>query len=273
MTPDLYRQALAAAPRAMQPSWRDRGVRIGGSVGALAILVWMAINLDLTPDALMAGAGKLGVLLGTAIPPTDGGQLSRILRALAETFAMAFAGTVLAVLLALPLGVIGAKTVVAQPVLHFGFRRFLDLFRGVPALVWALILVAAFGLGPFGGVIALALADAPSLAKLYSEAIENADPKPLEGVRSAGASPLQVMRLGLAPQVTPVMASQSLFFLEGNFRNAAVLGIVGAGGIGFELEERIRIFAFDQAAFIILLYMVAVAGLDSISRILRQKLA
>ena len=92
-------------------------------------------------------------------------------------------------------------------------------------------------------------------------------------MRSAGVSPLMALRYGLAPQVTPVMASQSLFFLEGNFRNAAVLGIVGAGGIGFELEERIRIFAFDEVAFIILLYMVCVAALDTCSQRLRAKLA
>jgi len=158
-------------------------------------------------------------------------------------------------------------------VLHFALRRVLDWFRGVPALVWALILVSAFGLGPFGGVIALALADAPNLAKLFSEAIENCDEKPMDGARAAGVSPLMVMRFGLAPQVAPVMASQVLFFLEGNFRNAAVLGIVGAGGIGFELEERIRVFAFDQAAFIILLYMLGVAMLDAFSQKLRAKLA
>ncbi|MDZ4052722.1 MAG: ABC transporter permease subunit, partial [Phenylobacterium sp.] len=173
----------------------------------------------------------------------------------------------------LPLGVIGAKTVVSNPALHFAFRRFLDIFRGVPALVWALILVSAFGLGPFAGVVALALADIPNLAKLFSEALENSDPKPIEGVRSAGASPLAVMRFGLAPQFAPVATSQTLFFLEGNFRNAGVLGIVGAGGIGFELDERIRIFAFDEVAFIILLYMVAVAGLDTLSRALRNRLA
>lgn len=273
MKDDAYRLALAAAPHAMQPSWGSRAGRLALVVGGLVALTLMAIDLQLTPQTLFTGFGKLGRLLGTAVPPDDGGQLPRILRSIAETFAMAFAGTVLAVLGAIPLGVIGAKTVVPQPALHFAFRRCLDLFRGVPALVWALILVSAFGLGPFGGVIALALADIPNLAKLFSEAIENVDGRPVEGVRAAGASPLKVMRYGLAPQVAPVMASQSLFFLEGNFRNAAVLGIVGAGGIGFELEERIRIFAFDQAAFIILLYMLAVAGLDTLSRELRKKLA
>eukprot|EP01041_Mallomonas_annulata_P022009 gene22009-42210_t len=132
-----------------------------------------------------------------------------------------------------------------------------------------MIFLVAVGPGPLAGVMALAINTSGVLAKLFSEAIENADDKPLDGVRAAGVSPLITLRYGLAPQVVPVMASQVLFFLESNFRNAAVLGIVGAGGIGFELEERIRIFAFDQVAFIILLYMVCVAALDMVSQRLR----
>lgn len=270
---DLQQQALAIAPRALRPAWtktaRDAAFLALGVVALLA----MAIDLQLAPGALAKGFDKLGMFFAQMAPPNSGGQLPRILKALGETFAMAFAGTAIAALVALPLGVIGAKTVVSNPVLHFAFRRFLDIFRGVPALVWALILVSAFGLGPFAGVIALALADIPNLSKLFSETLENTDQRPLEGVRSAGAPPLAVMRFGLAPQFAPVATSQTLFFLEGNFRNAGVLGIVGAGGVGFELEERIRIFAFDQAAFIILLYMIAVAALDTLSRWLRNRLA
>lgn len=266
-------QARAIAPDVLRPGWWRRIRGMVFTMAALAVFVAMAIDLQLAPGSFMTGFGKLGRFFGEMFPPSSGGQSVRILKALAETFAMAFAGTVIAALVALPLGVLGAKTVVSNGVLHFLFRRFLDIFRGVPALVWALILVSAFGLGPFAGVVALALADIPNLAKLFSESLENTDPKPLEGVRSAGASPLNVMRYGLAPQFAPVATSQTLFFLEGNFRNAGVLGIVGAGGVGFELEERIRIFAFDQAAFIILLYMIAVAGLDSLSRWLRSRLA
>lgn len=273
MSSEAYRQALAAAPQALRPNWRARMGRlvlIGGGLAALAAMCW---DLQLVSSTLFSGLDKLGLFAHAAFPPSDGGQAPRIFKALGETFAMAFAGTILAAVAALPLGVLGAKTVVRQPLLHFAFRRVLDWFRGVPSLVWALILVSAFGLGPFGGVVALALADVPSLAKLFSEAIENCDDKPIEGVRSAGASPLTVLRYGLAPQVAPVMASQGLFFLESNFRNAAVLGIVGAGGIGFELEERIRIFAFDEAVFIIALYMVCVAALDTVSQKLRARLA
>ena len=270
---ELQKQALAIAPTAFRPAWPKRLRGLAATLVGLAVLTAMAIDLQLAPGALAKGFDKLGLFLGQMVPPSSGGQTVRILKALAETFAMAFAGTVIAALVALPLGIVGAKTVVRNGVIHFVFRRFLDIFRGVPALVWALILVSAFGLGPFAGVIALALADIPNLSKLFSESLENADQRPIEGVRSAGAPPSAVMRFGLAPQFAPVATSQTLFFLEGNFRNAGVLGIVGAGGVGFELEERIRIFAFDQAAFIILLYMIAVAALDSLSRWLRMRLA
>ena len=273
MTPTAYQRARAAAPRAMRPAWGSQAIQLGLTLVAVAALAGMVVDLDLKAHAFVAGLGKLGRLAATMVPPSDGGDLGRIVRALAETFAMAFAGTVIAALVALAPGIVGAKTVVRHPVLHFAFRRMLDIFRGVPALVWALIFVAAFGLGPFGGVLALALADIPSLAKLYAEAIENCDDRPMEGLRAAGASQLAVLRLGLLPQVAPVMASQTLYFLESNFRHAAVLGIVGAGGIGFELEERIRIYAFDEMAFIVILYVICVAVLDTISQRARAKLA
>jgi phosphonate transport system permease protein len=263
-------RAAAKTPRS---AWPSRLVPPLLTLLGAAALGKMAVDVGFSPERLLTGTGKFGRLLAAMVPPSSGGQFVHILQALGETLAMAFVGTVLAALAALPLGILGAKTVVSQPLLHFAFRRVLDLFRGVPALVWALILVSAFGLGPFAGVCALALADIPHLAKLFAEAIENADRKPADGVRSTGAAALGVIRFGLLPQVAPVMASQCLYYLESNFRHAAVLGIVGAGGIGFELEERIRVFAFDVAAFIILLYMVAVAVLDTISRELRKRLA
>lgn len=268
-----YHRARSAAPQALHPPLAKRLAAPLLTLAAAVVLVFMAIDVDFTPARFMSGFAQLNKLFGSMFPPSSGGQTLRILRALAETMAIAVAGTVVAALTALPLGLIGAKTIVPNPIVHFAFRRFLDLFRGVPTLVWALILVSAFGLGPFAGVVALAIADAPHLAKLFAEAIENVDSKPIEGVRSTGATPLQEVRLGLLPQVAPVMASQFLYYLEGNFRNAGVLGIVGAGGIGFELEERIRIFDFSGAAFIILLYMLAVALLDTFSRELRKKLS
>lgn len=273
MTPAAIKRAAGVAPRALRPAWQARALHLALGVVTVGAFVAMAADVGLSPGALARGTERLGGFAAAMFPPSDGGDLVRIVRALAETFAMAVAGTALAASAALPLGIVGAKSVVRQPVAHFAFRRFLDVFRGVPALVWALIFVSAFGLGPFGGVLALAIADIPSLAKLYAEAIENCDERPMEGLRAAGAPPPAVLRLGLLPQVAPVMASQSLFCLESNFRNAAVLGIVGAGGIGFELEERIRVFAFDEVAFIVLLYVVCVAVLDVVSQRARGALA
>ena len=238
----------------------------------LSLFVWMCISINLSPAAFMGGLDKLGDFFGNMFPPSSGNALNRILYSLLQTFGMAFAGTSLAILAAIPLGLIGAKNIVSFPPLHFTIRRVFDFFRGVPALVWALFLVAAFGMGPFPGVIALALAETPVLAKLYAEALENVDSKQAEGLRASGGSQVQVLRYAVLPQVLPIIVSQGLFYLETNFRNAAVLGVVGAGGIGFELEERIRIFAFDQVAFIILLYMIAVAALDTISGWLRTRL-
>lgn len=271
MTPAVER-ALELAPGAVRPHWASRTVQVV-VLGAAAAAIWaMADDLGLSSSALFAGSGKLAAFLEAMFPPSAGGDPMRIVRALAETFAMACAGTAVAAVAALPFAIAGAKSVVRSPAAHFLLRRLLDMFRGVPALVWALIFVAAFGLGPFGGVLALAIADIPSLAKLYAETIENCDEKPIEGLRAAGAPPSMVLRFGLLPQAAPLMTSQALFYLESNFRHAAVLGIVGAGGIGFELEERIRVFAFDQVAFIIVLYVACVAALDMVSQWVRARL-
>lgn len=268
----LVDEAEAILPgAAVLPLSRQVKAWLPGVVGVAAMLL-LAINLDLKPDTLLTGLSRLGSFFAAMWPPSDGGNLGRIINSLAETFAMAFAGTSIAVVLSVPLGLIGAKTIVPFGPVHFLIRRTFDFFRGIPALVWALIFVSAFGLGPFAGVIALVIADIPVMSKLYAEAFENVDPKPGEGMRAAGSGHLRTIRYATLPQVLPVMASQALYFLESNFRNAAVLGIVGAGGIGFELEERIRIFAFDQVIFIIILYMICVAGLDTISGKIRAQL-
>lgn len=258
--------SLAALRRRAWRTW-------AGWLLGLGVLAWFCVDLGLSFEQFGRGLEKLGGFFGAMWPPSDGGVLPRILRSLWETFAMAFAGTVIGALVGAPLGILGARTVVPNPVIHFLLRRFFDIFRGIPALVWALILISALGLGPLAGVIALALEDAPRFAKLFGEAIENADDRPREAVRAAGGGPLAMFRYGLLPQTIPVWTSQMLYFLERNFRAAAVLGIVGAGGIGFELSERIRIFAFHEVLFITALYMVCVAALDVVSAQLRKRLS
>lgn len=272
-TIDLLDRAEALAPGLVRQSrWDQVKGWVPLVLGTIAF-VWMCVDMNITPETFLSGFENLGRFLGGMFPPSHGNNLPRILDAMLQTFGMAFAGTFIAVVAAMPLGMLGAKNIVSFGPTHFLIRRTFDFFRGIPALIWALILVSAFGLGPLAGVIALALADTPVLSKLYAEALENVDKKQGEALRASGAGRLGVIRYGIMPQVTPVMMSQALYYLESNFRNAAILGVVGAGGIGFELEERIRIFAFDEVAFIILLYMVCVAALDTVSSRLRAQLS
>ena len=172
----------------------------------------------------------------------------------------------------LPLGFMGARNVIPSTVFRFLTRRVFDVFRGLDQLIWALVFVRAMGLGPIAGILAIFVSDAGVPAKLYSEAIENADRGQVEGIRSTGARRLMTLRLGVLPQVLPVMISQTLYAIESNSREATILGLVGAGGIGLRLSERIQINAWDQVAYVILLILITVALIDAASRFLRLRL-
>jgi phosphonate transport system permease protein len=239
--------------------------------GFLLLLVGLW-RVDAAPDRILDGLGKLGWLVALMWPPSPGGALVELLDALAETVAMAFLGTLLAALIALPLCFFGAGNVISSTLLRFSFRRSYDGLRGVDSLVWALIFVSAVGMGPFAGILALAVPDIGLLAKVFSEALESADRRQVEGVRAAGGSRLHAIRFGLIPQAAPVMLSQVLYTFESNARSATILGVVGAGGIGLALGDRIRLNNWDEAAFIILLILVTVAVIDWASRRIRLRL-
>jgi phosphonate transport system permease protein len=141
-------------------------------------------------------------------------------------------------------------------------RRSFDTLRGVDILIWALIWINVVGLGPFAGVLALFMADLGIFGKLFSEAIEAADDKPVEGVLSTGGTSLASVRFGVLPQLMPVMLSQMLYQFESNTRSASIIGIVGAGGIGLILSEQIRTLELQQMSFVILMILVAVSVID-----------
>lgn len=226
--------------------------------------------INASPARIWNGLSRLGFLLTLMLPPSSGGALAELCSALVETLAMAFLGTLLAAIAAIPLGFLGARNVVANWLAHFSFRRVLDGLRAVDTLIWALIFVSAVGMGPFAGILAIACSDVAFLGKLYAEAIENVDRKPVEAVRAAGGGRLQAMRLAVVPQILPVVLSHVLYFFESNMRAASVLGIVGAGGIGLQLSERIRVNNWDQALFIVIMMLVTVALIDVGSRQVRR---
>lgn len=220
---------------------------------------------------IAVGVGKIAQVLRFMLPPAHHGWLGTFLFAILETLAMAFLGTLLASVAALPLGFLGAKNILPLWGWHFGLRRFLDGLRGIDTLIWALVCVNVVGLGPFAGILAIAISDTGVLAKLYAEAIENVDRQPVEGVRAAGGNWLQIIRFGVFPQVLPVMLSHVLYYFESNTRSATILGVVGAGGIGVQLADRMRVDNWDEACFIIIMILITVALIDAVSRVLRLR--
>ncbi len=243
---------------------------LAGALAALAVLAFWRFDVSLW--RILTGVGELGRFVALMIPPSAGSWANALvyIHALGETVAIAFLGTLLAAILAFPLGLLAARNVVPVRILQFMTRRSLDTVRGVDTLIWALIWINVVGLGPFAGVLAIMTSDIGSFGKLFSEAIEASDRKPVEGVTAAGGSRLHQIRFGILPQVLPVMLSQVLYYFESNTRSATIIGIVGAGGIGMHLVEQIRTFEWDRVAFLILLILAAVAAIDWLSARLRH---
>jgi len=262
----------ARMPGAFGASPARMAMRISLGVLALGWLVTLLVWFDLTPARLWAGLAGLGKIVRLMIPPSPGDQWRDILNGLAQSVAMAFLGSFVALLVAIPLGFLGARNVVVNMLAHFTLRRFFDGLRGMDQLIWALAFVRAVGLGPLAGVMAITAAEVAILAKLFAEAIENADSRQSEAITAVGGNGLLRVRFGLLPQVAPVMLAQFLYQVESNTRSASILGVVGAGGIGLQISERIRVGYWDQVLFIIILILCTVAVIDWISARIRRRL-
>ena len=261
-----------AYPAVFKPSLLKRIQTVTIIVAIVGLFLFGMVWLGFSFEKLATGISRLGVILGLMFPPSPGALLHLYLKGLAETLAIAFLGTMLAAILAFPLAFIAAKNVVGQRVVHFLSRRFLDTIRGVDTLIWALIFINVVGLGPFAGILAVAMSDIGSFGKLFSEAIETADTKPVDGVTATGGSELHQIRFGIVPQVLPVILSQVLYYFESNTRSATVIGIVGAGGIGLYLSNEINQQNWDHVSFIILMILFTVAAIDFVSARLRRSM-
>ena len=238
-------------------------------VAAFAVFIFGLVDLDFSPAKLFAGLSQLGWITLMMIPPDPGSSLPAYLSALGETLSIALLGTTIAAVAALPFSLLAARNIIPSGWLRFPVRRFFDSIRGVDTLIWALVWINVVGLGPVAGVLAIALSDFGAFGKLFSEAIEAADRKQVEGIRASGGNALHEIRFGLMPQVLPVIAGQVLYFIESNTRSATIIGIVGAGGIGLQLAEQIRVLEWQKVSFLILMILVAVAVIDWISGKLR----
>lgn len=193
--------------------------------------------------------------------------------ALFETVLMAFLGTMGAAIIALPLGFLAAANFNPLGPLRFAFRRVFDFVRGVDGLIWTIILSRAFGPGPMTGALAILITDTGAFGKTFSEALENIDEKQVEGIRSTGANGLQRARFGVIPQITPILLSQVLYYLESNTRSATVIGAIVGGGIGLMLTQAIQTQKdWEEVAYYMTLIVLMVMAMDSLSGWLRKKL-
>ncbi len=200
-------------------------------------------------------------------------QHGQVMHAMLITILMAFCGTMLAAITALPLSFMASNNINPVGLLRGSFKRLFDILRGVDALIWSLVFIRAFGLGPLSGILALWFTDTGTFGKLFSEAIENADKKQMEGVSSVGAGAIQTTWFGVIPQILPVLISQTLYFLESNTRSATVIGMLGAGGIGLKLADAMRTGQdWENTMYIISLIIAVVILMDNLSSWLRIRL-
>lgn len=223
---------------------------------------------DMRPMSLIDNAENMQQFASGFFPP-DMSQWRMYIEEIWITIQIAIWGTVLAIVISIPFGILSSENIVPwwvyQPV-----RRLMDAARAINEMVFAMLFVVAVGLGPFAGVLALFIHTTGVLAKLFSEAVEAIDPQPVEGIRATGASALQEVIFGVIPQVLPLWISYSLYRFESNVRSATVLGIVGAGGIGMVLWENIRGFYYAETAAVMILIIISVSLLDMLSQRLRK---
>lgn len=274
ISPDDIAAWRRAMPDAFRMSPAERLRRIALFSTFAAIFVWCLYDFGFSPERIVTGLSRLGRVLSLMFPPhvwTEWRQIADILNGLGETLAMAFLGTALGALVAFPLSFLGAKNINRLPLLRFGVRRGFDIIRAFETLILALVFIRAFGLGPLPGVLAIAVSEIGVLAKLYAEAIENTSNKPVEGVVASGGSRMQAVRFAMMPQVMPVLLSITLYNFESNVRSGTILGIVGAGGIGFLLSDRIGAYRWDEAWSIIFLIIAMVYVIDALSAFIRAR--
>jgi phosphonate transport system permease protein len=232
------------------------------------VLAWAWKCADMRPLDLVKDSGNMSKFLAEFFPPSFR-EWRLYLREMVVTLHIAIWGTVLAIVCAIPCGLLSSSNIVPvwiyQPV-----RRLMDACRAINEMVFAMLFIVAVGLGPFAGVLALWVHTTGTLAKLFSEAVEAIDPRPVEGVRATGASALEEIVYGVIPQVLPLWISYTLYRFESNVRSASVVGMVGAGGIGVILYEVIRGFEYAQTCAVMLIIIVFVSTIDLASARIRK---
>lgn len=259
------------APRPERPSHAKRNLAL---VGVVLLVAWAAATVDVDVASipeLPGGVGRVFYEMFLKEGP-EWSYLGSAIEAMLESLQIAWVGTVIGAVISLPLGFFGARNV-SSGLASNVMRQILNAIRAFPEIVLAIaIFIPIAGLGPVAGALAIGLHSVGTLGKLTAEVIEGIDPGPVEAARAVGGRPLQVQRWGVLPQVLPEIIAFWLYRFEINIRAAAVLGVVGAGGIGFVLQQAISFGRFPRAGTIILVVVVATIAVDMLSGSVRQRI-
>lgn len=260
--------ALAAVPAARMP--RASLFSMVGWGVLLLVLAGSWNGADMRPADLVRDSANMVTYAADFFPPKFG-DWKMYLQEMLVTLQIALWGTALAVVFAVPLGLLSSSNITPWWV-HQPIRRLMDAARAINEMVFAMLFIVAVGLGPFAGVLALFVHTTGILAKLFSEAVESIDAQPVEGIRATGANALEEIVYGVIPQVLPLWISYTLYRFESNVRSASVVGMVGAGGIGVILWEIIRGFQYAETCAVMIIIVITVTVIDLISARLRKSL-
>ncbi len=238
----------------------------------LALIVWSVVTIDVDLERLIDLPARLGDSLRRMFLPPDWGYTGRAVEGMIESIQIAWIGTLIGAALSLPLGFLGAKNVSAGPVSSI-IRQVLNGIRAIPELVLAVVIfIPILGLGPFAGTMAIGIHSIGTLGKLTAEVVEGIDPGPVEAARAAGASQVQTLRWGVLPQVLPDIVAFWLYRFEINVRAAAILGIVGAGGVGAILQNTLTFRRWELAGMTVIVIIIATIAIDYVSAAVRRRI-
>ena len=254
----------------LKPQWSWKTLT---TIGIFSFfLVFVVNDLEIDFIKLVTDSSKyFGDIISRMLPP-DFSNLNQLIYAMFETIEIAFLGTFIAIVLSIPLGLFSARNLAPNYFVYLICKTIVIFFRAIPEFIIAMILVIAIGFGAMPGVLALGLHTMGFLAKFYAEDIEHINKGPIDALKSSGATKSQIISFGVIPQILPSFVANNLYILDRNVRMATMLGIVGAGGIGYELQSSFRMFEYERVSAIIILIFVTIFIIDHLSAFIRSKI-
>jgi len=235
-------------------------------------LIFVVKDLEINFIKLLSDSSKYFVDILSRMLPPDFSNLKQLIYAMFETIEIAFLGTFIAIVLSIPLGLFSARNLAPNYLVYIVCKTIVIFFRAIPEFIIAMILVIAIGFGAMPGVLALGFHTMGFLAKFYAEDIEHINKGPIDALKSSGATKSQIISFGVIPQILPSFVANNLYILDRNVRMATMLGIVGAGGIGYELQSSFRMFEYERVSAIIILIFVTIFVIDNISSKVRSQI-